>query len=354
MDGDLLAPWVMETFQKLADLNPLGPNGRVSLGFAFDGLFLPGFMIKDLYSRVREAGVRLITSHSVYGAQFGGKYHQVPLDLLVIFLTKEIAAPNQTSAAATLASNDLLGPDILLSHNNNPTPPDARLVADKNVKISSTPGTELQMGHGNPVCLREDFYAQSSLGIDCHSVCSAYMPAQMMLALQWARARRHEDLESQDKWSSDVGFSASSVFNLGTIHGARAIGMEDTVGSLAVGKKADLVIFDCNTPSMVVAAERDPVAAIVLHSTVRDVNTVIIDGVLRKKDGILQPILAPEDISAKVERGEKIEWKDIVPRVMEVSRRIDEQKKGTVDGKTAKKAIMEAFHMNFEGHVGNI
>ncbi|PLB54914.1 Metallo-dependent hydrolase [Aspergillus steynii IBT 23096] len=334
LDRDFLPPWVMETFKKLAGLNPFGPNGRVSLGFAFDGLFLPGSMLKDMYSKVREAGAQLITSHSVYGAQFG--------------------APNQTSAAATLDDNGLLGPDILLSHNNNPTPQDARLVTDKKVKISSTPGTELQMGHGNPVCLRDDLYAQASLGIDCHSVCSAYMPAQMMLALQWARARRHEDLESQDKWSSDVGFSASSVFNLGTIHGARAIGMEDTVGSLAVGKKADLVVFDCTTPGMIVAADRDPVAAIVLHSTVRDVNTVIIDGVIRKKDGTLQPVLAPESISEKVDQGQKIEWKDIVPYVMELSRRADEKKKTTVDGKSAKKAIMEAFHMNVEGHVGDI
>ncbi|KAH8428343.1 uncharacterized protein LDX57_006044 [Aspergillus melleus] len=334
LDRDLLPPWVMETFERLAGLNPLGPNGRVSLGFAFDGFFLPGPMLRSLYSKVREAGVRLITSHSAYGVQFG--------------------APAQTSAAATLDKNGLLGPDILLSHNNNPTPQDARLVTDKQAKISSTPGTELQMGQGNPVCLRDDFYPLSSLGIDCHSVCSAYMPAQMMLALQWARARRHEDLESQEKWSSDVGFSAASVFNLGTIHGARAIGMEDIIGSLTVGKKADIVVFDCDTPGMVVAADRDPIAAIVLHSTVRDVNTVIIDGVIRKQDGILQPVLASESISGKVDRGQKIEWKDVVPHVMELSRRIDEQKKTTVDGKAARKVIMAAFHMNSEGHVGSV
>lgn len=269
-------------------------------------------------------------------------------------LTTSIAAPNQISAAATLHKNGLLGPDVLLSHNNNPTTQDTQLVTDTKAKISSTPGTELQMGHGNPVCLRDDLYPVSSLGIDCHSVCSAYMPAQMMLALQWARARRHEDLESQNKWSSDVGFAASAVFNLGTILGARAIGMQDAIGSIAVGKRADLVIFDCNTPGMVVAADRDPVAAIVLHSTVRDVNTVIIDGVVRKRDGILQPVHAFGDISASVDHGQKLEWEDIVPRVLELGRRIDEQKRAMVDGKSARKVIMGAFHMNFESHVGDI
>ncbi|KAI9040027.1 Metallo-dependent hydrolase [Aspergillus affinis] len=285
LDRDFLPPWVMETFEKLAELNPLGPNGRVSLGFAFDGLFLPGPMLKSLYSKVREAGARLITSHSVYGAQFGAR--------------------NQTSAAETLDKNGLLGPDNLLSHNNNPTSQDARLVTENQVKISSTPGTELQMGHGNPVCLRDNLYPLSSLGIDCHS----------------------------NKWSSDVGFSASAVFKLGTILGARAIGMEDSIGSLAVGKKADIVVFDCDT---------------------LDVNTVTIDGVIKKKDGILMPVLAPESISEKVDRGEKIEWKEIIPHVIELSQRIDEQNKTTGDGKAAKKAIMTAFHMKSEGHVGDV
>lgn len=62
----------METFDELASLSPFGPRGRVNLGFAFDGLWIPGPQIKELYARVRQAGVKVITSHSVYGASFGG------------------------------------------------------------------------------------------------------------------------------------------------------------------------------------------------------------------------------------------------------------------------------------------
>lgn len=48
------------------------------------------------------------------------------------------------------------------------------------------------------------------------------------------------------------------AYNLGTIQGARVIGMEADIGSIAVGKKADLVMFGSQTPGIVVAAERIP------------------------------------------------------------------------------------------------
>jgi hypothetical protein len=64
--------WVMETLDQLATLNPFGPKGRVRLGSAFDGHFMPGKVLKELYGRFRSAGAQLITSHSVYGVAFGG------------------------------------------------------------------------------------------------------------------------------------------------------------------------------------------------------------------------------------------------------------------------------------------
>ncbi|KAJ8087288.1 hypothetical protein PM082_006118 [Marasmius tenuissimus] len=74
------------------------------------------------------------------------------------------------------------------------------------------------------------------------------------------------------------------AFNLGTIKGARAIGMEENVGSVGAGKLADLVVFDADSPGMICAAQSDRIAA-VLFSTVADISTVIVDGVVRKMNG---------------------------------------------------------------------
>ena len=70
--------------------------------------------------------------------------------------------------------------------------------------------------------------------------------------------------------------------------------MEEDLGSLAVGKIADLVVFDGDSPSMICASEQDPVAAIVLHSSVRDIDMVIVDGQIRKQNSKLLPVtIAP-------------------------------------------------------------
>ena len=66
----LLEPWVMETLEELASKAPFG-NGRVSLGFAFDGWFLPKEMIVDVFEKVKKMGIKLITTHYVRGVLSG-------------------------------------------------------------------------------------------------------------------------------------------------------------------------------------------------------------------------------------------------------------------------------------------
>jgi imidazolonepropionase-like amidohydrolase len=57
------------------------------------------------------------------------------------------------------------------------------------------------------------------------------------------------------------------AFNLATIKGARAAELGDKIGSITVGKFADLVFWDKNSPGRLVAAEQDLVAAIIHHSS---------------------------------------------------------------------------------------
>ena len=65
--------------------------------------------------------------------------------------------------------------------------------------------------------------------------------------------------------------------------------MEDKLGSIEVGKLADLIIFDGNSPRIICATEEDPVTAIVLHSSVRDIDTVIVHREIRRQGGKLLP-----------------------------------------------------------------
>jgi 5-methylthioadenosine/S-adenosylhomocysteine deaminase len=62
-------------------------------------------------------------------------------------------------------------------------------------------------------------------------------------------------------------------------------------GSLTPGKQADVVILDAQSINM--APVIDPVAAVVLCADVSNVETVIVNGTVRKRDGKLVADIAP-------------------------------------------------------------
>ena len=69
---------------------------------------------------------------------------------------------------------------------------------------------------------------------------------------------------------------AELAVELATLHGARALGLEHDIGSLEVGKKADLVLFDTRRPEW--RTLFNPVNSLVYNADGRSVHTVIVDG----------------------------------------------------------------------------
>ncbi len=69
---------------------------------------------------------------------------------------------------------------------------------------------------------------------------------------------------------------AETALELATITGARALGLEEDIGSIEVGKKADLVLFDTKRPEW--RAIFNPVNNLVYNADGRSVHTVLVDG----------------------------------------------------------------------------
>ena len=107
-----------------------------------------------------------------------------------------------------------------------------------------------------------------------------------MLAFFISTVNRFPQLQTQNcKEPQKMNATVEDAFNLGTILGAKAVGMSAQTGSLEVGKFAEMVIFDATSPGMICAAEDNPVAAIFQHAAVHDIDYVIINGQLRKDNG---------------------------------------------------------------------
>lgn len=73
---------------------------------------------------------------------------------------------------------------------------------------------------------------------------------------------------------------------MATIYGARAISMQDEIGSLEVGKKADIILIDfrkLHLSPMLYGKYENVVPNIVFSAGGADVDTVIVNGVTRVK-----------------------------------------------------------------------
>jgi hypothetical protein len=117
----------------------------------------------------------------------------------------------------------------------------------------------------------------------------------------------------------------------------------DQTGSLAEGKLADIVIFDASNPSMICAAEQDPVAAVVRHSSIRDIDTVIIDGIVRKEAGRLLPIKAESKIALGGEK--QLAWNDVAKNLVRSRERI-QSKIDKLDIEAAREMLIRSWHID--------
>lgn len=137
-----------------------------------------------------------------------------------------------------------------------------------------------------PVAFRDDL-PLTCLGADCHSCGPTSMLHQMQMALASDRATQAARQFNGGQYPKEFRAKIQDAFNLATIKGARASGLGDQIGSLEVGKLADIVLFDATTPAMSCAVDHDPLVAIVRHASVREVSTVIVGGRILKLDGVM-------------------------------------------------------------------
>jgi len=91
-----------------------------------------------------------------------------------------------------------------------------------------------------------------------------------------------------------TALTANQVIRMATINGAKALGLENEIGSIEVGKKADIVLIDMKKPHTVPV--HDPIANLVYSASRQDVETVIIDGKIVMENRIIKGINETEII----------------------------------------------------------
>ena len=182
----------------------------------------------------------------------------------------------------------LLGPDTTYIHCCYLSDEEWQLVADSGGTVSIAPQIEAQMGHGWPPVLKSMQYGlRPSLSIDVVTTAPGDIFTQIRAAFACDRARVNAaGWEAGAEGDvSDTMLTSRQMLEMATRNGAHVAGLEDRTGSLTPGKQADVVLLDAT--ALNVAPVIDPVAAVTNCADVSNVDTVLIGGQVRKRDGKL-------------------------------------------------------------------
>ncbi|MFG2555489.1 amidohydrolase family protein [Streptomyces sp. NPDC048581] len=180
----------------------------------------------------------------------------------------------------------LLGADTTYIHCCYLSEEEWQMVADSGGTVSIAPQVEAQMGHGWPPVMKAiEFGLRPSLSIDVVTTVPGDMFTQIRAAFGAERARVNADCWKANLPVPDTMLTARQMLAIATRNGAHVAGLEDRTGSLTPGKRADVVAIDAT--ALNVAPVHDAAAAVTLSADVSNVDTVIVDGVIRKRDGRL-------------------------------------------------------------------
>ncbi len=169
-----------------------------------------------------------------------------------------------------LESINFLKSNVLAAHCIYLTEKEMRIMAKQNVKVSYNPTANMKIASGTPkIKTLIDLGITVGIGTDG--------PASNN-NLDMFKEMKTAALLQKIRYMNPTVLQAQQVLEMATTDGAKSLGLEKTVGSLEVGKKADIILIDFRKPHL--TPVHDPYANIVYSARGSDVDTVIVDGKL--------------------------------------------------------------------------
>ena len=241
-------------------------DGLITLGMAWRGQFRAGPIKPEVYQpefdNARKLGLP-ITVHVAAAA------HRAVGQIELLYKAK------------------LLGKDIQLVHALAASDAELDMIKQSGAAVSVSPGSELRIGYGYPQ-VSEMLAKGIPLGISVDT--SALTGSSNMFGvLKLTRDSENAKAESEFK------MTARKALELGTIGGARSMGIDDKVGSLTPGKRADLIAISPNALNMAVVS--DPAHLVLEATSPENVDTVVVDGRILKRGGKLTALDTSEIIA---------------------------------------------------------
>jgi len=211
------------------------------------------------------------------------------------------AAPN-VDDAADYEKRGYLGPNFLFCHYIMATDSDRAAMARTGTALSFSTHSELRLGDTGDarraLMKAREAGVTVTLSSDATSLCPPNMLEMMRFTWSLGVPWKGTDTERIDR----IGLH--EAIEMATINGARALGLADVTGSLTPGKRADIILIsaeDVNT-----APIGNIETAVVLAATPANVDTVMVDGRILKRNGQLVGFDVPAIVGRAKRSAERI------------------------------------------------
>jgi 5-methylthioadenosine/S-adenosylhomocysteine deaminase len=254
-------------------------NGRITTVLA---PLAPDMTTAETYLRCTEAASKLgkpITTHIAQSTQE----------------VRQVKKLYKKTSVEHLRDLGVLGTNTSGAHLIFATDSDIEILQRTATKILHCPRSYLLSGITAPLKKWHDKGLTIGLGTDnvFHSMLDT-----IRSALYAAR------ITARSSWLPSEWPSLFDLLRFATIEGAKAIGLEKEIGSVEVGKKADIIIVNLQTPE--ITPTIDPVASTLLYANGNDIETVIIDGRIVKDHGRFRTVQEKKALVAAQRRSDAI------------------------------------------------
>jgi 5-methylthioadenosine/S-adenosylhomocysteine deaminase len=253
-------------------------NGRIAVQLAAHA---PDTCSQPLLQRISQAASRLGLRVNTHLAQSRAE-------------VVAVRARCNMSPAEVLEEAGLLNERLIAAHCIFLSASDIALCGRARINVAHIPKGNAAGGTIAPTVKLRDAGANIALGTD-------NMHADMVEAMRWALAvARIQQGEVNDGWQP------RHVLRMATLAGASTLGLEKEIGSIELGKKADLVAVDFRRPHLTPAI--NPIGNVVHVAQGRDVDLVAVDGRVVVRDG--KPTLVnAETVIADGRRAAEAVWR---------------------------------------------
>jgi 5-methylthioadenosine/S-adenosylhomocysteine deaminase len=255
-------------------------DGRINVAF---GPHAPYTCSEELLKEVREKADKMGLKIHIHVSE-------------TEFEIQQVIEAHGTRPFEYLDEIGFLGDDVMAAHAVWLSDKEIEIIKGKGVSLSHNPASNMKLASG--IC-RVSKLVESGVNVTLGTDGAASnnnldMIEEMKLAAL---------LQKVNTGDSTV-LPAEKVFEMATIDGANALGLQDEIGTIEVGKKADLVLLDMKTPHL--TPFRHPVSHLVYAAKGSDVDTVICNGEILMKNKELKVLNEVEVIKLAEDAAEDL------------------------------------------------